>query len=116
MNIWQLVAALAGTPSVAFVVRAIFRRLDGSARATSREVDYLRGELVRERQQCADETSELEARIAFQIEVHETQRKQINSLERRNIELKNELDTVQRDLSDMRAVLRWKASHSEDGE
>jgi hypothetical protein len=116
MNIWQLVAALAGTPSVAFVVRAIFRRLDGSARATSREVDYLRGELVRERQQCADEKAELEERIAFQIEVHETQRKQINSLERRNIELKNDLDTVQRDLSDMRAVLRWKATHSEDGE
>lgn len=116
MNIWQMIAALAGAPSVAFVVRAIFRRLDGSARATSREVDYLRGELVRERQECADEKAELEARIAYQVEVHETLRKAVNSLERRNIELKGELETAQRDLSDMRAVLRWKASHSEDGE
>lgn len=116
MNVWQLIAALAATPSAAFVVRAIFRRLDGSARAAAREVDYLRGELVRERQECDDEKAELEARIAFQVEVHEAQRKQINSLERRNIELKGELETAQRDLSDMRAVLRWKASHSEDGE
>ncbi len=116
MNIWQIVAALAGTPSVALVIRSIFRRLDGTARTTSREVDYLRGELVRERQECADEKAELEARIGYQVEVHETQRKAINSLERRNIELKGELETAQRDLSDMRAVLRWKASHSEDGE
>lgn len=116
MNIWQLIAALAGTPSVAFVVRAIFRRLDGSARATSREVDYLRGELVRERQQCADEKAELEARIAFQVEVHETQRKQINSLERRNIELKAELDVAHQDLLGMRAVMRWASQQSGDGE
>lgn len=116
MNIWQLVAALAGTPSVAFVVRAIFRRLDGSARATSREVDYLRGELVRERQQCADEKAELEARIAYQIEVHETQRKAINSLERRNIELKAELDVAHQDLLGMRAVMRWASQQSGDGE
>ena len=115
MNVWQLIAALAATPSAAFVVRAIFRRLDGSARAAAREVDYLRSELVRERQECDDEKAELEARIAYQVEVHETQRKAINSLERRNIELKGELETAQRDLSDMRAVLRWKASHSEDG-
>ena len=113
MNIWQLVAALAGTPSVAFVVRAIFRRLDGSARATSREVDYLRGELVRERQQCADEKTELEARIAFQIEVHESLRKQVNSLERRNIELKSELEATERELADMRAVVRWATRQSE---
>jgi hypothetical protein len=116
MNIWQLIAALAGTPSVAFVVRAIFRRLDGSARATSREVDYLRGELVRERQQCADEKAELEARIAFQVEVHEAQRKQINSLERRNIELKAELDVAHQDLLGMRAVMRWASQQSGDGE
>ena len=116
MNIWQLIAALAGTPSVALVIRSIFRRLDGSARATSREVDYLRGELVRERQQCADEKSELEARIAFQIEVHETQRKQINSLERRNIELKAELDVAHQDLIGMRAVMRWASQQSGDGE
>lgn len=116
MNIWQLIAALAGTPSVAFVVRAIFRRLDGSARATSREVDYLRGELVRERQQCTDEKAELEARIAFQVEVHEAQRKQINSLERRNIELKAELDVAHQDLLGMRAVMRWASQQSGDGE
>jgi len=116
MNVWQLIAALAGAPSVGLVIRAIFRRLDGSARTNSREVDYLRGELVRERQQCADDTAELEARIAYQVEVHETLRKQITSLERRNIELKNDLDVVQRDLADMRAVLRWKASQQGDGE
>jgi hypothetical protein len=116
MNIWQLIAALAGTPSVAFVIRSIFRRLDGNARATSREVDYLRGELVRERQQCADEKAELEARIAFQVEVHETQRKQINSLERRNIELKAELDVAHQDLLGMRAVMRWASQQSGDGE
>lgn len=116
MNIWQMIAALAGAPSVAFVVRAIFRRLDGSARATSREVDYLRGELVRERQQCADEKAELEARIAFQVEVHEAQRKQINSLERRNIELKAELDVAHQDLLGMRAVMRWASQQSGDGE
>jgi len=116
MNIWQLIAALAGTPSVALVIRSIFRRLDGSARATSREVDYLRGELVRERQQCADEKAELEARIAFQVEVHETQRKQINSLERRNIELKAELDVAHQDLIGMRAVMRWATHQSGDGE
>lgn len=114
MNVWQLIAALASAPSVGLVIRAIFRRLDGSARTTSREVDYLRGELVRERQQCADEKAELEERIAYQVEVHEAQRKQINSLERRNIELKNDLDVVQRDLADMRAVLRWKSSHPEE--
>ena len=116
MNIWQLIAALANTPSVAFVVHAIFRRLDSSARATSREVDYLRGELVRERQQCADEKAELEARIAFQVEVHEAQRKQINSLERRNIELKAELDVAHQDLLGMRAVMRWASQQSGDGE
>ena len=116
MNIWQLIAALAGTPSVALVIRSIFRRLDGSARATSREVDYLRGELVRERQQCDDEKAELEARIAFQVEVHETQRKQINSLERRNIELKAELDVAHQDLLGMRAVMRWASQQSGDGE
>ena len=116
MNIWQLIAALAGTPSVALVIRSIFRRLDGTARTTSREVDYLRGELVRERQQCADEKAELEARIAFQIEVHETQRKQINSLERRNIELKAELDVAHQDLIGMRAVMRWASQQSGDGE
>jgi len=116
MNIWQLVAALAGTPSVALVIRSIFRRLDGSARTTSREVDYLRGELVRERQQCADEKAELEARIAYQIEVHETQRKALNSLERRNIELKAELDVAHQDLIGMRAVMRWASQQSGDGE
>jgi chromosome segregation ATPase len=113
MNIWQLVAALAGTPSVAFVVRAIFRRLDGSARATSREVDYLRGELVRERQQCTDEKAELEARIAFQVEVHSTQQNRIAQLERRTIELKSELEATERELADMRAVVRWATRQSE---
>lgn len=113
MNIWQLVAALAGTPSVAFVVRAIFRRLDGSARATSREVDYLRGELVRERQQCADEKAELEARIAFQVEVHSTQQNRIAQLERRTIELKAELEATERELADMRAVVRWPTRQPE---
>lgn len=113
MNIWQLVAALAGTPSVAFVVRAIFRRLDGSARATSREVDYLRGELVRERQQCADEKAELEARIAFQVEVHSTQQNRIAQLERRTIELKAELEATERELADMRAVVRWATRQPE---
>lgn len=113
MNVWQLIAALAGTPSVAFVVRAIFRRLDGSARATSREVDYLRGELVRERQQCADEKAELEARIAFQVEVHSTQQNRIAQLERRTIELKAELETTERELADMRAVVRWATRQSE---
>lgn len=116
MNVWQLIAALAGAPSVALVIRSIFRRLDGTARTTSREVDYLRGELVRERQQCADEKAELEARIAFQVEVHETQRKQINSLERRNIELKTELDVAHQDLIGMRAVMRWASQQSGDGE
>jgi len=116
MNIWQLIAALAGTPSVALVIRSIFRRLDGSARTTSREVDYLRGELVRERQQCADEKTELEARIAYQIEVHEAQRKALNSLERRNIELKAELDVAHQDLLGMRAVMRWASQQSGDGE
>jgi hypothetical protein len=113
MNVWQLIAALAGTPSVAFVVRAIFRRLDGSARATSREVDYLRGELVRERQQCTDEKAELEARIAFQIEVHSTQQNRIAQLERRAIELKSELEATERELADMRAVVRWATRQSE---
>ena len=116
MNVWQLIAALAGTPSVAFVVRAIFRRLDGSARATSREVDYLRGELVRERQQCTDEKAELEARIAFQIEVHSTQQNRIAQLERRAIELKSELEATERELADMRAVVRWATRQSGDGE
>lgn len=116
MNIWQLIAALAGAPSVALVIRSIFRRIDGSARTTSREVDYLRGELVRERQQCADEKAELEARIAYQIEVHETQRKALNSLERRNIELKAELDVAHQDLLGMRAVMRWASQQSGDGE
>lgn len=113
MNVWQLIAALAGTPSVAFVVRAIFRRLDGNARATSREVDYLRGELVRERQQCTDEKAELEARIAFQVEVHSTQQNRIAQLERRNIELKSELEATERELADMRAVVRWATRQSE---
>lgn len=113
MNIWQIIAALAGTPSVAFVVRAIFRRLDGSARATSREVDYLRGELVRERQQCTDEKAELEARIAFQVEVHSTQQNRIAQLERRTIELKAELEATERELADMRAVVRWATRQSE---
>ena len=113
MNIWQLVAALAGTPSVALVIRSIFRRLDGSARTTSREVDYLRGELVRERQQCTDEKAELEARIAFQIEVHSTQQNRIAQLERRAIELKSELEATERELADMRAVVRWATRQSE---
>ena len=116
MNVWQLIAALAGAPSVGLVIRAIFRRLDGSARTTSREVDYLRGELVRERQQCADEKAELEARIAYQVEVHEAQRKALNSLERRNIELKAELDVAHQDLLGMRAVMRWATQQSGDGE
>lgn len=113
MNVWQMVAALAATPSAAFVVRAIFRRLDGSARAAAREVDYLRGELVRERQQCADEKAELEARIAFQVEVHSTQQNRIAQLERRTIELKAELEATERELADMRAVVRWATRHSE---
>jgi len=116
MNIWQLVAALAGTPSVALVIRSIFRRLDGSARTTSREVDYLRGELVRERHQCTDEKAELEARIAFQVEVHSTQQNRIAQLERRNIELKAELDVAHQDLLGMRAVMRWASQQSGDGE
>lgn len=113
MNVWQMVAALAATPSAAFVVRAIFRRLDGSARAAAREVDYLRGELVRERQQCADEKAELEARIAFQVEVHSTQQNRIAQLERRTIELKAELEATERELADMRAVVRWATRQSE---
>ena len=95
----QLINVL-GVP-VANIVK-LFKESGG----TDAEADALIGH-------WASLTQSIEARIAFQIEVHESLRKQVNSLERRNIELKSELEATERELADMRAVVRWATRQSE---
>lgn len=68
--VWKLVAALATTPSVVIVARAIARRLSSAWKAKVSETDYLRAEAKREREEkmqaLRDAKAEHKAEIAEQ--------------------------------------------------
>ena len=99
MTVWQTIAAICATPSAIAVVRMIAQRMSTSSRAASREVDYLRLEIKRERDECEHERVEYNARIAAQIASHAELREQLASTEKALYEVKQALKriTVERD-------------------
>jgi septal ring factor EnvC (AmiA/AmiB activator) len=99
MTVWQTIAAICATPSAIAVVRMVAQRMSTSSRAASREVDYLRSEIKRERDECEHERVEYNARIAAQIASHAELREQLASAEKALYEVKQSLKriTVERD-------------------
>ena len=116
MMVWQLIAALAATPSAAVIVRGLVRRLDGQARLVSKEVDYLRSELVRERAACDDERREYEERIAAQAKSYAKLTVEKAERDARIFELRQQLEQVERERDQANAVASWMASQKGSGE
>jgi chromosome segregation ATPase len=116
MTVWQLIAALAATPSAAVIVRGLLRRLDGQARSASKEVDYLRAELVRERAECDEERREYEERIAAQTKAYGKLTVEKAALDARIFELRQQLAQTERDRDQANAVASWITSQKGSGE
>lgn len=116
MTVWQLIAALASAPSAAIIVRGLLRRLDGQSRSASKEVDYLRAELVRERAECDDERREYEERIAAQTKAYGKLTVEKAALDARIFELKQQLAQTERERDQANAVASWMASQKGSGE
>lgn len=94
MTVWQTIAAICATPSAIAVVRMVAQRMSTSSRAASREVDYLRSEITRERDRCEDERAEYNARIAAQIASHAELREQLTTAEKALYEMKQSLKRI----------------------
>jgi septal ring factor EnvC (AmiA/AmiB activator) len=116
MMVWQLIAALAATPSALVIVRGLVRRLDGQSRSVSKEVDYLRAELVRERAECDHERREYEERIAAQTKAYGKLIVEKAALDARIFELKQQVAQVERERDQANAVASWMASQKGSGE
>jgi chromosome segregation ATPase len=116
MTVWQLIAALAATPSAAVIVRGLLRRMDGQSRAASKEVDYLRAELVRERAECDEERREYEERIAAQTKAYGKLTVEKAALDARIFELKQQLAQVERERDQANTVAAWMAAQKGSGE
>jgi chromosome segregation ATPase len=116
MTVWQLIAALAATPSAAVIVRGLLRRMDGQSRAASKEVDYLRAELVRERAECDEERREYEERIAAQTKAYGKLTVEKAALDARIFELKQQLVQAERERDQANTVAAWMAAQKGSGE
>jgi chromosome segregation ATPase len=116
MTVWQLIAALAATPSAAVIVRGLLRRLDGQARSASKEVDYLRAELVRERAECDDERREFEERIAAQVKAYGKLTAEKAERDARIFELKQQVAQAERERDQANTVAAWMAAQKGSGE
>jgi uncharacterized protein (DUF3084 family) len=116
MTVWQLIAALAATPSALVIVRGLLRRMDGQSRSVSKEVDYLRSELVRERAACDDERREYEERIAAQAKSYAKLTVEKAERDARIFELRQQLVQVERERDQANAVASWMASQKGSGE
>ena len=116
MMVWQVIAALAATPSALVIVRGLVRRLDGQSRSASKEVDYLRAELVRERAECDEERREYEERIAAQAKSYAKLTVEKAALDARIFELKQQLAQVERERDQANTVAAWMAAQKGSGE
>jgi septal ring factor EnvC (AmiA/AmiB activator) len=116
MMVWQLIAALAATPSALVIVRGLVRRLDGQSRSASKEVDWLRAELARQRQECVDEQREYEERIAAQAKSYGKLSAEKVALEARVAELRGTITRVELERDQANAVASWMAAQKGSGE
>jgi septal ring factor EnvC (AmiA/AmiB activator) len=116
MMVWQLIAALAATPSALVIVRGLVRRLDGQSRSASKEVDYLRAELVRERADCDEERREYEERIAAQAKSYAKLTVEKVALEARVAELRGTITRVELERDQANTVAAWMAAQKGSGE
>lgn len=116
MTVWQLIAALAATPSALVIVRGLVRRLDGQSRSASKEVDYLRAELVRERAECEDDRREYEKRIAAQAKSYGKLAEEKADADLQISELRQQIARLEHALTQANAVISWMASQKGAGE
>ncbi len=116
MTVWQLIAALAATPSAAVIVRGLVRRLDGQSRSASKEVDWLRAELKRQREECDDERREFEERIAAQSKAYGKLSGEKTALESRIFDLRQQIAALERERDQANAVASWMAAQKGSGE
>ncbi len=116
MTVWQLIAALAATPSAAVIVRGLVRRLDGQSRSASKEVDWLRAEVKRQREECDEERREFEERIAAQAKSYAKLTVEKTTLDARIFELKQQLVQAERERDQANTVAAWMAAQKGSGE
>ncbi|MFA7295729.1 MAG: hypothetical protein WC211_00920 [Dehalococcoidia bacterium] len=75
MNWWAALSAVISPPAVLYVLRIIRERTGAYARASASEIDYLRAESKREREECAVEKARDAGTIAGQAaRIHELER------------------------------------------
>lgn len=104
--IWKILAALAATPSVAIVARAISRRLTSSWKARVDETDYLRSECKREREEASQAVRDLHAEHVKEMAEREADaerlRRRIDALESVRDSLTTELKVAKFDVETAR--------------
>jgi hypothetical protein len=104
--IWKLIAAIFATPSAAIVARAVMHRMSNSWKLRVSEIDYLRTEVKREREEAEAvlraARAEHAAALAAQDQLVERLHRRIENVEGARDSLAADLKVAQHDVETAR--------------